>query len=390
MALRRIDSIDEMHTYLAVAMQLEHATIPPYLTALYSMLPGRNSESSEVMRIVVVEEMLHMTLVANLMNSVGRHPDLTASGFVPRYPTHLPDGEADFEVSIRPFGREAVETLMRIERPGTLTDGLDLVSRPRSARALLPAYAHDDDQDMHFYSIGDFYGEIERGLRHLQTHEESGGATLFSGDPEAQVVIGEYFPDASQVGPVVDLDSALFAIDFITEQGEGRGERIYGDFDELSPFYRLEQILHGRHYQHGDAPGWPSGKTFQVDWTAVHPVAVDARIDDYAVGTPVRAGRRVRWHVRRLPAHPDRRVLGDPEAARPCLRHDVRPARPVPAHRRAAPPDPRRTARRTGVRLVVAPGRASGRSGWGRGAGQQPRGLPQRLDERARGRGPDA
>jgi len=314
MALRRIDSIDEMHTYLAVAMQLEHATIPPYLTALYSMLPGRNSESSEVMRIVVVEEMLHMTLVANLMNAVGRHPDLTASGFVPRYPTHLPDGEADFEVSIRPFGREAVETLMRIERPGTLTDGLDLVSRPRSARALLPAYAHDDDQDMHFYSIGDFYGEIERGLRHLQTHEESGGATLFSGDPEAQVVIGEYFPDASQVGPVVDLDSALFAIDFITEQGEGRGERIYGDFDELSHFYRLEQILHGRHYQHGDAPGWPSGKTFQVDWTAVHPVAVDARIDDYAVGTPVRAGRRVRWHVRRLPAHPDRRVLGDPES----------------------------------------------------------------------------
>jgi hypothetical protein len=175
---------------------------------------------------------------------------------------------------------------MRIERPGTLTDGLDLVSRPRSARALLPAYAHDDDQDMHFYSIGDFYGEIERGLRHLQTHEESGGATLVSGDPEAQVVIGECFPYA---GPVVDLDSALFAIDVITEQGEGGGRRIYGDFDELSHVYRLEQILRGRHYQHGDAPGWPSGRTFQVDWTAVHPVAVDARIDDYAVGTPVRA-----------------------------------------------------------------------------------------------------
>ena len=236
MALRRIDSIDEMHTYLAVAMQLEHATIPPYLTALYSMLPGRNSESSEVMRIVVVEEMLHMTLVANLMNSVGRHPDLTASGFVPRYPTHLPDGEADFEVSIRPFGREAVETLMRIERPGTLTDGLDLVSRPRSARALLPAYAHDDDQDMHFYSIGDFYGEIERGLRHLQTHEESGGATLFSGDPEAQVVIGEYFPDASQVGPVVDLDSALFAIDFITERGRGQGRAHLRRLRRAEPF----------------------------------------------------------------------------------------------------------------------------------------------------------
>ena len=289
MSLRRIDSVDELHTYLATALQLEHATIPPYLTALYSMHAGTNLESAEVMRIVVVEEMLHLTLVANLMNAVGTHPDLTAPGFVPHFPAHLPDGETDFEVSIRPFSRDAVETLMRIERPGGASDGVDLVSRPRSARALLPAYAHADDEDMHFYSIGDFYAEIERGLRHLQEHEEAGGATLFSGDPAHQVVIGEYFPYAANVGPVVDLESALFAIDFITEQGEGRGERIYGDFDELSHFYRLEQILRGRHYQHGDAPRWPSGKTFHVDWSAVHPVAVDARIDDYPPGTPLRA-----------------------------------------------------------------------------------------------------
>ncbi len=31
--------------YLHAAMQLEHATIPPYLTALYSIHPGTNSDA---------------------------------------------------------------------------------------------------------------------------------------------------------------------------------------------------------------------------------------------------------------------------------------------------------------------------------------------------------
>ena len=72
-------------------MQLEHATIPPYLTALYSIIPGTNSDAFHVLRVVAVEEMLHLTLVANVLNAVGGVPDLTAAGFRPALPG-LPAG----------------------------------------------------------------------------------------------------------------------------------------------------------------------------------------------------------------------------------------------------------------------------------------------------------
>ena len=40
-----IQSIEDLRTYLVIAMQIEHATIPPYLTALYSIRPGSNNEA---------------------------------------------------------------------------------------------------------------------------------------------------------------------------------------------------------------------------------------------------------------------------------------------------------------------------------------------------------
>ncbi len=46
---------------LQAAIQLEHATIPPYLYALYSLDPARNGAIADIIQGVVVEEMLHMT-----------------------------------------------------------------------------------------------------------------------------------------------------------------------------------------------------------------------------------------------------------------------------------------------------------------------------------------
>ncbi len=57
-----------------MAIKLEHATIPPYLTALYSIKPDprkSNHDSYNIIRAVAVEEMLHLTLAANLLNAVG-------------------------------------------------------------------------------------------------------------------------------------------------------------------------------------------------------------------------------------------------------------------------------------------------------------------------------
>lgn len=45
---------------------------PPYLTALYSIPPGTNSEAYHILRAVVVAEMLHLTLAANILNAACR------------------------------------------------------------------------------------------------------------------------------------------------------------------------------------------------------------------------------------------------------------------------------------------------------------------------------
>jgi hypothetical protein len=39
---------------------------------------------------VVIEEMLHMTIAANVLNAVGGHPAIDRPDFVPNYPEDLP------------------------------------------------------------------------------------------------------------------------------------------------------------------------------------------------------------------------------------------------------------------------------------------------------------
>ncbi|NEO02042.1 MAG: hypothetical protein F6K50_43715, partial [Moorea sp. SIO3I7] len=95
-----IKTVEKLHEYLKYAMQVEHSTIPPYLTALYSLKPGSNLEAFHMIRAVVVEEMLHLTLAANVFNAVGGDMTgvLTNLDFIPTYPTKLPGGIGDFIV----------------------------------------------------------------------------------------------------------------------------------------------------------------------------------------------------------------------------------------------------------------------------------------------------
>ncbi len=77
-----IRTLDELKEFLHRAMQLEHATIPPYMTALYSIKPGSNQAATQILRVIVVEEMLHLTIAANILNAVGGTPDLASPGAV--------------------------------------------------------------------------------------------------------------------------------------------------------------------------------------------------------------------------------------------------------------------------------------------------------------------
>ena len=283
-ASTRITTVERLREYLYLAMQLEHATIPPYLTALYSLKPGTNSDAYHVIRVVAVEEMLHLTLDANMLNAIGGSPDLTAPSFVPDYPAFLPDGETDFQVSRQRFSREAMQNILEIERPKqTLSEQHRLVRRsaPKAQQlAVVPG-----EPSMQYYSIGEFYAEIGRGFRYL--HKEMGDA-LFRGDPARQVGKEYFYSGGGELTTVTDLDSAEVAIRLISEQGEGYGGRIYDEHRELAHYYRFEQLLLGRYYLDGDQPGQPTGPALSVDWDAVYPIKQDARLADYPAGSELR------------------------------------------------------------------------------------------------------
>src|SRR5262245_5815644 len=161
-----IDSIEELRYYLKEALVLEHATIPPYLSALYSIKPGTNLDARNILRAVAVEEMLHLTLAANVLNAIGGTPSLTYPGFVPNYPAYLPDGEGDFMVSLERFSRKAVDMFLQIERPAKVHVHQRFLKRPRHQHSLAPALLNCDPE-LHFYNIGEFYAEILQGLDHL-------------------------------------------------------------------------------------------------------------------------------------------------------------------------------------------------------------------------------
>jgi hypothetical protein len=277
-----ITSLAQLHRRLYLAMQLEHATIPPYLTALYSIKPGKNPDAVHILRVIAVEEMLHLTLAANLLNAVGGEPDLTVPGFVPNYPSYLPDGETDFKVHIAPFSADLVDTFMKIERPGRGTGRL--VSRVFPAGATVLG-TYPEEEVLHYYSIGEFYAAIQRGIERLENEARLRGETIFTGKRERQVTSEYYYSGGGKLHPVTDLASALEAIRLITEQGEGLECGIYDHEGELSHYYRFDELKRGQYYQKGDQPGRPTGPTFKVEWEAAYPIKPDVKLADLPAGS---------------------------------------------------------------------------------------------------------
>jgi len=281
-----ITTVEDLHYYLTQAMVIEHATLPPYLTALYSLKPGSNLEAFHIIRTIAVEEMLHLTLAANVFNAVGGNIEgvLTNPDFVPNYPTELPtnpEEEDSFEVDLGKFSEETVETFLQIERAKHVPEDKPLVPARRKQivkHSILKLLG--EEEDLHYYSIGLFYTEIIRGLKALDKEYKDRGENLFSGDPNKQITREYYYDGAGDIIKVTDLDSALKALYVIQTQGEGSGsETIYDSEKELCHYYRFQQLLLGRYYvidkddpRNSNLPNQPTGNSFTVDWDAVYPV----------------------------------------------------------------------------------------------------------------------
>ena len=99
------------------AIALEFATVPPYLTALWSIKDQRARVAGTLLDIAI-EEMLHMGLACNMLVALGEHPALATGDFVPTYPGHLPgDVNPMLEVGLRWLTPAQVKVFMDIEYP---------------------------------------------------------------------------------------------------------------------------------------------------------------------------------------------------------------------------------------------------------------------------------
>lgn len=255
---------------LQSALELEHATIPAYLCALYSIDEDANVEAARLIHSVVMEEMLHMVLVANIMNALGLEPSVDHEGFVPQYPTRLPYSDGRLKVRLLPFSREAIELFREIERP-----------EPKKAKPRIKGYD----------TIGQLYAGIEEALR-----DRGNGPHAYPGDPGRQIGPNHfYYGGGGEPIRVHDRKTALEALHEIVRQGEGSRRSIrdgghhLGEGGSLAHYYRFDEIHRGRHYRKGDThESGPTGAPLAVDWGAAHRMRKDPRASTLPRGSDER------------------------------------------------------------------------------------------------------
>jgi hypothetical protein len=264
---------------LQTALEIEFATIPAYLVALLSIkLPG-NRQAAERIRSVMIEEMLHLALVANVMNAVGGKPRLDKRA-LPKYPLQMDfKGEAfadrRFPINLAAFSASTIDTFLQIEMPR---------AEPEKA-ALFVAKI-----DVPGLTIGDFYQQIVDLLEDIDRRIPGG---LFTGDPATQIEGDYYWAGGGRVIAVRDLTTAKAALQLVISQGEGAWPRApgaastgFGEPLSMGHYYRFKEIACGRRYETTDDPSSdPTGPEIDVDYGAVYPIKENPSAKDFPPGS---------------------------------------------------------------------------------------------------------
>ncbi|MCD7443065.1 ferritin-like protein [Streptomyces lincolnensis] len=268
---RQPKDVPELRRYLQAALEVEHLTIPVYLTGMYSIKPGTNAYAYGVIRSVLLEEMLHMTLAANLLTAVGGKADV--SKFVRKYPARLPFADKRVpEVRLRHYSPEALVTFLDIERP----------------QSFVPP---NGQKPTGWTSIGQFYDAIRRGVTDLEqaAREQEPPSTIFTGVAGDQIGPRDFYNSGGEVFAVTGLKTALLAIEVISDQGEGAhdtiwdsDDKIFGEERQVAHYFRFNEIHKGRRYGRHDLPRTsPSGPLLDITWADAYPIDPMAKIEDY-------------------------------------------------------------------------------------------------------------
>jgi len=294
-AARPIADLDELREHLQYAIGVELTTIPAYLCALYTIEEGTNTAAYDVIQSVVLEEMLHMALAANVLNAIGGVPSTGPVGDgpspVPVYPTKVPFIDKIPEIHLQRFSKAALDEFVAIEFPDDTS-----------------ATSADEQQ---YGSIGAFYEAIKVGLREHCPHDVFDAAKVSRAG--CQLTPDQYYGGAGSLIEVVDLRTALDAIEEIVTEGEGApsevldqtadehvvsgaetpgrltGSHSVDDLDVLpggwkmySHYARFAEVRAGRHFRPDQVIGEPpEGDVLPTDWRSVRPMPLDPKAETY-------------------------------------------------------------------------------------------------------------
>jgi hypothetical protein len=279
-AVEQTSTPEGLFEHVQAAIDLEHATIPPYLTALLSIKTGNNAMASEIIGSVVGQEMLHMAIASNLLNALGGSPNMDRPGFIPTYPGPLPMGVGgSLTVHLAKLSRSLVyEVFMAIEEPEH-----PIPLKVKEPSVALLAAAGPPPRDVQARpsgkTIGDFYQAIADKIRQL------GDGAFPEGARPRQVVDNTWFP-ADQLFPIVDVRTATAAIDVVVRQGEGTRTSPEEE-GEPAHYYRFAQLVYARLLAADpSAEGWSfSGPAVGIDPAGVWNLLPNAKLADYPVGS---------------------------------------------------------------------------------------------------------
>ncbi|NUT97136.1 MAG: hypothetical protein HOY78_34450 [Saccharothrix sp.] len=199
---------------LTAAIEIEIATIPPYLCAYWSIKDEKQPDSkhaAQVLRRIATEEMYHVGHACNLLVAFGGQPNLLAAA--PRYPGKLPRGVAgDLVVELQGLSKGYVEkTFMMIEEPDipiALQEGTEAVT------------------------IGEFYDEIKRAILRLQPE-------ITEADRKRQVDFDPLF----RIG---HWATAIGVLELVKEEGEGNSANPIGPNGVKAHYYAFAELVKGK------------------------------------------------------------------------------------------------------------------------------------------------
>lgn len=222
-----IDSREQLLGMLVEAAEIEHNLMCCYLYAAFSMKQdadeGLSADELGAVRRwrrtimdVAIEEMAHLTMVANIMSAIGGAPHFGRQNF-PIAAGYHPSG---IVVKLAPFNAATLDHFIFLERPDALDipDGAGFEPPVHYERAHIAGRIMPSSQD--YQTVGQLYAAIAQGLTALC--ERDGEGALFVGDPSRQ--IGADVVRLNGVARVQCLKTALQAIDAIVLQGEGSPE----------------------------------------------------------------------------------------------------------------------------------------------------------------------